>query len=176
MADMKKLLVIIGLLLIASIAVNIFLMTQQPQVDVKRDTTEVVRFDTITDTLPVVQKEKVTKYIRIPCSNSQQDSLIAGGVIKDSASDSSITLPIVQRTYTDDSTYTAFVSGAKIDSFPRLDSISVRQKTIERTITVTITEKEKSRRLRFGFYAGYGYGFKSRYFEPQVGCGITYTF
>lgn len=160
---MKKLLLIIGLLLIASVAVNIFLMTRKPQVDIKRDTTEVVRFDTITDTMPVVQTEKVTKYI----------------ILKDSVRDTitnEIVLQVVQRTYTDDSTYTAYVSGAKIDSFPRLDSISVRQKTIERTITVTITEKEKARRLRFGFYAGYGYGFKSRYFEPQVGCGITYTF
>lgn len=173
---MKKLFWILVLLLVVSVAVNVIILTRQPQVEVKTDTTEGVRFDTITDALPVEKSEKIVQYIRIPCSNFQPDSLTSDSLIQDSMPNSLITLPVVQKVYSDDSTYTAYVSGAKIDSFPRLDSINVRQKTTERTVTITITEKEKPRRLRFGFYAGYGYGFLYKGFEPQIGGGITYTF
>ena len=100
------------------------------------------------DTLPPAKGERVVKYIKIPCSNSQPDSLTSGGGVKDSMPNSLITLPIVQRKYTDDSTYTAYVSGAKIDSFPRLDSISVRQKTIEGTVTNTIYKEKHGLRLK----------------------------
>lgn len=123
----------------------------------KSDTTLVEKWDTIHDTLPPVKGERVVKYITIPCSNSQPDSLTSGGVIKDSMPNSLITLPIVQRKYTDDSTYTAYVSGAKIDSFPRLDSIMVRQKTIERTITNNIYRDRNGLKvkLRPSVSAGY---------------------
>lgn len=170
---MKTLFWILAILLIASIAVNVFILTRQPEVKEKRDTDYVVRWDTIHDSLPPEKGEKIVKYIRIPCSKSPQDSLIGDSLIQDSASNTLITLPIVQKKYSDDSTYTAYVSGAKIDSFPRLDSISVLQKIIERT--VTITEKERKRHWRFGLYAGYGYGFNYKGFEPQIGGGITYT-
>ena len=161
---MKTLFWILGILLVASIAVNVFILIHKPQVEIKRDTTEVVRFDTIKDTLPIVQKEKVTKYITVPDSQFIHDTVT-----------NEIVLPITQKMYSDDSTYTAYVSGAKIDSFPRLDSISVLQKIIERTVTVTITEKERKRHWRFGLYAGYGYGFNYKGFEPQIGGGVTYT-
>lgn len=132
--------------------------------DIKRDTIEVVKWDTLHDSVPDIRYEKVTKYVPIP------DSIL----ITDTITNEKV-LPIVQRTYSDDSTYTAYVSGAKIDSFPRLDSISVLQKIIERTVTVTITEKERKRHWRFGLYAGYGYGFNYKGFEPQFGGGVIYT-
>ena len=116
--------------------------------EIKSDSTLVVKWDTVHDTLPPAKGERVVKYIKIPCSNSQPDSLTSGGGVKDSMPNSLITLPIVQRKYTDDSTYTAYVSGAKIDSFPRLDSVSVRQKTIERTVTNTIYEEKHGLRLK----------------------------
>ena len=100
------------------------------------DTIEVVRTDTIRDTIPQYHYEKITKYISVP------DSIL----IRDTITNE-LVLPIVQRTYTDDSTYTAYISGAKVDSFPRLDSIDVYQKTIERTITNTIY---KTKHWRFG--------------------------
>ena len=130
--------------------------------DVKHDTIEVVKWDTLHDSVPDIRYEKVTKYVPVPDS-----ILITDTITKEKV------LPIVQRTYSDDSTYTAYVSGAKIDSFPRLDSISVLQKIIERTVTVT--EKERKRHWRFGLYAGYGYGFNYKGFEPQIGGGVTYT-
>lgn len=173
--SMKTLLWILAILLLASIAVNVFMLTRQPQVEIKRDTAEVVRWDTIHDSLPPEKGEKVISYVTIPCHHDTTDAG-NGNTQGDSLCDGSVTLPVVQKVYSDDSTYTAYVSGAKIDSFPRLDSINVRQKIIERNITVTVTEKEKFRRLRFGVYAGYGYGFLYKGFEPQIGVGITYSF
>lgn len=149
-SSLKTPLWILVLLLVASAAVNLFLLTRQPEVTEKRDTDLVVRWDTIHDSLPPEKGEKIVKYIRIPCSKSPQDSLIGDSLIQDSASNSSITLPVVQKTFSDDSTYTAWVSGPKVDAYPKLDSINVRQKIIERNITVTLTEKEKERHWRFG--------------------------
>ena len=105
--------------------------------EIKTDTTLVVKWDTVHDTLPEIRYEKKIKYIPVP------DSIF----ITDTITNEKV-LPIVQRKYTDDSTYTAYVSGAKIDSFPRLDSISVRQKTIERTVTNTIYEEKQGLRLK----------------------------
>lgn len=105
--------------------------------EIKTDTTLVVKWDTVHDTLPEIRYEKKIKYIPVP------DSIF----ITDTITNEKV-LPIVQRKYTDDSTYTAYVSGAKIDSFPRLDSISVRQKTIERTVTNTIYEEKHGLRLK----------------------------
>lgn len=110
--------------------------------DVIHDTIEVVRWDTLHDSVPDIRYEKVTKYVPVP------DSIL----ITDTITNEKV-LPIVQRTYTDDSTYTAYVSGAKIDSFPRLDSIDVYRKTIERTITNTIYKK-KHWRLGIGAVGG----------------------
>lgn len=139
---MKKLLYILILLLIASIAVNVFVLTRKPKMDVKHDTTEVVKWDTMHDSVPDIRYEKITKYVPVP------DSIL----ITDTITNEKI-LPIVQRIYSDDSTYTAYVSGAKIDSFPRLDSIDVYRKTIERTITNTIYKK-KHWRLGIGAVGG----------------------
>ena len=125
--------------------------------EIKTDTTLVEKWDTVHDTLPPAKGERVVKYIKIPCSNSQPDSLTSGSGIKDSMPNSLITLPIVQRKYTDDSTYTAYVSGAKIDSFPRLDSIMVRQRTVERIITNTIYKEKHGLRLKIRPAIGGGY-------------------
>ena len=141
--------------------------------EIKSDTTLVVKWDTVHDSLPPAKGERVVKYIKIPCSNSQPDSLTSGGGIKDSMPNSLMTLPIVQRTYTDDSTYTAYVSGAKIDSFPRLDSIAVRQKTIERTITNTIYKTKHCLRFKIRPAAGGGYDPLNKQWGVYVGGAVV---
>lgn len=125
--------------------------------EIKSDTTLVEKWDTVHDTLPPAKGEMVVKYIKIPCSNSQPDSLTSGGSIKDSMPNSLITLPIVQRKYTDDSTYTAYVSGLRYDIYPRLDSVIVCQKIIERTITNNIYRDRNGLKvkLRPAVSAGY---------------------
>lgn len=154
---MKKALCVLVILLLASFVVNIFILTRQPEVKEKRDTDYVVRWDTIHDSLPAEKGEKIIKYIAIPCSNNQQDSLKSDNLIQDSASNSLTILPIVQKKYTDDSTYTAYVSGPKINNYPKLDSINVLRKIIERNITETIIQEPHGLRLKVrpAFTAGY---------------------
>ena len=83
-----------------------------------------------------------------------------------------IELPKTQKVYTDDSTYTAYVSGYQ----PNLDSIKVRSRIVTNTITRTVTvEKPKYRKFNIGVVGGYGYGFKSKQVEPFIGIGITWS-
>lgn len=115
----------------------------------------------IRDTVPVVRKEKVVCYV--PVKGAEIDT------VRDTAM-----LAVVQREYSDDSTYTAWVSGVRYDVWPKLDSISVRQREITRTIKETITLQKKASRLSVGIVGGYGYGFGYRGFEPFVGLGASY--
>lgn len=164
---MKKFLFyLFAIFLILSIICNIgmFCKLKQPT-EVKNDTEYVEKWDTIHDSFPVldVRYEKIVKYIPIP------DSIL----VPDTNTNEPV-LPVIQRKYSDDSTYTAYVSGAMIDSFPRLDSIDVYQKTVYQTITNTIYKKRS--RWSFGIQGGYGIGILSGKIEPYIGFGGTYSF
>ena len=136
---------------------------------VRDDFKEKLLIDTLyitkTDTMPVPKKEYVVKYIKVPVP---KDSTITGSV-------DSVQLKVVQRTYSDDSTYTAYISGVAVDSFPRLDSISVTQRTIlidhevERTIT-------KTRPLTFGLQTGGGIGITTKKPDIYIGIGLQWNF
>ena len=132
-------------------------MSQKP----RTDTVEVVRWDTIHDSVPDVRYEKLTRYVRVPDSIFLTDTVTKERV-----------LPIVQRTYTDDSTYTAYVSGARIDSFPRLDSITVRQKIIERNITNTIYKDKKGIALKLRPSLSTGYDPVNRNWGVMIGGAV----
>ena len=146
----------LALLLLVSVLLNIY-QYKTRELPARTDTVETVRWDTVHENLPPLKGEKVIKNIKVPCSSSQPDSLTSGGGIKDSMPNSLITLPIVQRKYTDDSTYTAYVSGARVDSFPRLDSIITRQRTLERIVTRTVYMRKGglSIKVRPAVTAGY---------------------
>lgn len=130
----------LAVLLVLSVLVNIYQYRRQ-KVEASTDIVEVVRWDTVHDSLPPLKGEKVISCVTIPChhdttgtgKDNKQDDSIYGG---------SVTLPVVQRKYSDDSTYTAYVSGVEVDPFPRLDSIITRQRTLERIVTRTVY-KEK---------------------------------
>lgn len=132
----------------------------------QRDTTIVESKDTIyitmRDTLPAMKGETIVRYIKVqvPAEDTAQ---------KDS-------IPVVQRIFTDDSIYTAYISGIRYDSLPKLDSIIVRQRTITNTIREIITEKEKVRsRWNIGIQGGYGIGLQTGKPEPFIGIGISYS-
>lgn len=112
----------------------------------RTDTVEKVRWDTMHDTSPEKRHERRTRYVPVPDSVFIHDTVTGERV-----------LSIVQRTYTDDSTYTAYVSGARVDSFPRLDSIITRQRTLERIVTRTVYMKKGgfSVKVRPAVTAGY---------------------
>ena len=128
----------------------------------------IVKHDTIYiekhDTLPREKGEKVIRYVKIPYYIT--DTVQA----KDS-----IQMQIVQKTFSDDSTYTAYICGVKYDNLPKLDSITIRQREIINTIEKTITIQKQRSRWSVGLQGGYGIGLQSRSFEPYVGIGIGYA-
>ena len=126
-------------------------------------------FVEVRDTVPVVRKEKVVCYVKIPTKNEHDspDTLNKGD---------SLNMTVVQREYSDDSTYTAWVSGVRYAEWPKLDSISVRQREVSKTIkeTITLVERKKASRFSVGLIGGYGYGFANKGFEPFLGLGVSY--
>ena len=135
----------LALLLLVSVLLNIY-QYKTRGLPARTDTVETVRWDTLHDSVPDIRYETVTRNVRVPDSVFVHDT-VTGEMV----------LPIVQRTYTDDSTYTAYVSGARVDSFPRLDSIITRQRTLERIVTRTVYMKKGgfSIKVRPAVTAGY---------------------
>ena len=158
---MKKAVYFFAVALVVSLMCNYKQCTQN---DVLCDTVTVERIDTQyitkTDTVPDVQRETIIKYVGIP-------------VYKDSIVHDTLSVPVVQLTYSDDSTYTAYVSGLQYDSFPRLDSITVQQRNIYHEIERNITVEQK-RRLRLGVQAGAGIGVFSRKPDVYIGIGLQW--
>lgn len=137
-----------------------------PQERVREDFREKLRIDTqyisITDTFPIVSKEVLTRYIYIP-------------VTLDSSKIDSVPLAVVQRTYTDDSTYTAYVSGVLTDSFPRLDSIAIKQRYIYIDHEIERI-REKKPPITFGLQSGIGYGIIGKKPDIYIGIGMQWNF
>ena len=133
---------------------------------VKTEIREKLRIDTLyitkTDTVPKVKKEIHTKYVSVP-------------VYRDSIITDSVRLDVVQRIFSDDSTYTAYVSGAVVDSFPRLDSISITQRNIiiDHEIERIITKKKA---ITFGLQVGAGMGMIQKKPDIYIGIGAQWNF
>ena len=141
--------------------------------DVQSDTIFVEKWDTAYiekhDTLPAEKGKVIVKYVTIP-NTDMPDS-----VRDEPQPDGGMPMAIVQKQYSDDSTYTAYVSGIDYKEYPKLDSVIVRQREITHTVRETITVKKKSH-WHVGLQGGYGYGFLYKGFEPYVGVGVTYGF
>lgn len=133
---------------------------------VKTEIREKLRIDTIyidnTDTAPKVKKEIHIKYVSV-------------SVYRDSIITDSVRLDVVQRIFSDDSTYTAYVSGAAVDSFPRLDSISITQRNIiiDHEIERIITKKKA---ITFGLQVGAGIGVIQKKPDIYIGIGAQWNF
>lgn len=143
---------------------------------VRSDTVTVTRVDTLWhhDTVPKMIKEKVVSYVRVPVHSNSSDTG-KNDAYGDSVCDGSVTLPIVQREYSDDSTYTAWVSGVLVDTIgPKLDSIIVRERVVTNEITVTNTVMKNRSRWSVGLIGGYGYGIQAKQLDFFIGAGVTY--
>ena len=148
---------LLWLLLVASLLLNIWLygsMTRQPH---DTDTDTVTITDTVMVRVPVVRDSVVVRteiaYL------VKHDTLTHDSLTHDTVP---VVVPITQRTYSDDSTYTAWVSGYHAS----LDSIAVyRQMEL-------VTVRQKPRRWTVGLSAGYGLTPKG--LQPYVGLGVSY--
>ena len=178
---MKKGFWIVVAVLAASIAMNVWFWTSEPEIEtiLKRDT--VWRDTAIYEPQPAetVNTGRVV-YIRVPVKGG--NGLIGPtGLIGDSprcatavsqagtvpmaqnADSIDVPIPIVQKRY-EDSLYTAWVSGFE----PNLDSIRLYTPEIQTTVTKTVYEPTPL--LTLGVQVGGGYGLINR--KPDIYVGI----
>ena len=156
---MKKGFWIVLAMLAASIAMNVWFWTSEPETEtiLKRDT--VWRDTAIYEPQPAetVNTGRVV-YIRVPMPGARD-------TLRDTIRDSiDVPVPIVQKRY-DDSLYTAWVSGFE----PKLDSIRLYTPEIQTTVTNTVYEPIPL--LTLGVQVGGGYGLIHRQPDLYVGIG-----
>ena len=153
---MKKGFWIVVALLVASVAINVWFWTTEPEpsIVIKRDT--VYNDTTIYEPVPAETIDiGKTVYIKVPVPK-----YLPGDTVHDSIE---VPVPIYQKRY-DDSLYTAWVSGFE----PNLDSINLRLPTITETVTKTIVKP--SPLITVGIQAGGGYGIINR--KPDIYIGV----
>lgn len=157
---MKK---ILGILLCISLIVNMYLYMEYGTIKSNKiyDTTKIMVVDSIKKSYPVPVDSIIIRYA------TKSLAVARDCVAKDttqSVNDSmKVQIPISQKVY-EDTLYKAYVSGYE----PKLDSITIKQKTTY--ITHTIRDKES--RFRIGLQAGYGLTPKGM--QPYVGIGVSY--
>ena len=191
----------LGLALVLALAYGIWEHGTVRELKLKlnqRDTIKevVVKTDTVKDTIPKVVVEKEVGVIKVPVFGNigstkpayssqngdiKQKSGLESGLIDENSAEigvirDTLTLPLTQKEYSDDSTYTAWVSGY----LPCLDSIKVYRKTIYEKQTITIPAEKKKRtfwqRFGVGVQTGYGLGLDDKKAHPYVGVGIGFNF
>ena len=172
---MKKGFWIVVALLVASIAMNVWFWTSEPEIEtiLKRDT---VWRDTAIYEPQAVETINTGRvvYIRVPV-NKVDHRLIGdsprcattvsqAGTVPMAREDSiDVPIPIVQKRY-DDSLYTAWVSGFE----PNLDSLRLHMPEVTNTITKTV--RKPTPLLTLGVQMGGGYGLIHR--QPDIYVGI----
>ena len=154
---MKKGLWIVLALLAASIAINVWFWTTEPEpsVVIERDTVwkdSIIREPLPAETIDIGK----TVYIKVPVPK-----YLPGDTIHDSIE---VPIPIIQKRY-EDSLYTAWVSGYR----PNLDSIRLYLPEVQTTVTKTIVKPAPL--ITFGIQAGGGYGIINRKPDIYVGVG-----
>ena len=159
----KTSLVVLFVFLFISFGFNIWYVVKVKDVEIKENTTILTKTDTIRDTTLMVKNEKIVRVVR--------DTLINIKFIRDSIDTTKViaNIPVTQKEYSDDSTYTAWVSGYK----PNLDSINVYRKNVYINKETIITRKD-NKRLGIGPVVYGGFNMGSRQLDWGVGIGITY--
>ena len=152
----KTSLVVLLVFLFISFGFNIWYVVKDKDVEIKENTTILTKTDTIRDTTLVVKNEKIVRVVRDTLTNIDTMKVIAN-------------IPITQKEYSDDSTYTAWVSGYK----PNLDSINVYRNNVYINKETIITKKD-NKRLGIGPVVYGGFNMASRQVDWGIGIGITY--
>ena len=163
---MKKAFWILVGLLVASVAVNVWLAVRGPKVETTIETkTDTLWKDTMIEKpLPAetINTGRVV-YIKVPVPGKRD-------TLRDTIRDSiDVPVPIMQKRY-DDSLYTAWVSGFE----PNLDSILIHQREVTNTVTITNTIIKPFSRFSVGLQAGAGCGIFSHQPDLFLGVGLQY--
>lgn len=159
----KSVIIVLFALLFISFGFNVYYVVKDNDVEIKEKITTVTKIDTIMDTVLVAKKENVIKVIRDTLVNVEfiHDTIDTSMVVAD--------VPITQKEYSDDSTYTAWVSGYR----PSLDSINIYRKNIS-TNKETVIKKKDIHRFGIGPVVYGGYNFGTKKLDYGVGIGVSY--
>ncbi|MBE6336249.1 MAG: hypothetical protein E7066_06205 [Lentimicrobiaceae bacterium] len=130
-------------------------------------------YDTITFYKPVPKDSTVIKYVTVKLhvtDDKENNFPITDDAIQSDSSD--VIIPITQKVYTDDSTYTAYVSGYQ----PSLDSLLFMRRTETIIETIRSPTREFKKRWSVGVQVGYGITIdETPQFIPYIGLGVTYN-
>ena len=126
-----------------------------PGLKVVWDTTEVVRFDTITRYRPVFVRQYVHDTVRTYFTTVERDTVL-------------VDVPIERKVYEEDSLYRAVVSGWR----PSLDSLTIFPTTTTITIRETVPARDKA---RWGIGVQGGVGACKDGLTPYVGVGVSWN-
>jgi hypothetical protein len=125
----------------------------------------------------VIKTDTITKVDTVVIEKPVPDTVYIKEIIRDTvySTDSvlvEVLLPIETKTYTDDSTYIATISGFKAN----LDNIKVfpTTTTINREKVQEIALKQS--KITHGVQVGVGYGITSKSITPYIGYGISINF
>ena len=157
---MKK---ILGVLLCISMILNIFLYLEHCSIESKKvcDTTKVTIVDSVKKSFPVPVDSFIVRYVTKPLAVARD--CVAKDTTQPVNDSIKVQIPISQKVY-EDTLYRAYVSGYE----PKLDSITIKQ----RTTYITHTIRDKESRFRIGLQAGYGLTPKGM--MPYFGVGLSY--
>ena len=159
-----RLILVLLALLLLSFGFNMWYVFKPKDVVVREKTTVVEKCDTVRDTVPLIKKEKVVSLVTDTffCVKHIHDGVDSSKVIA--------SISITQKEFSDDSTYTAWVSGYR----PNLDSINVYRKNTYVTKEV-FTDVNSRKRFGVGPVLYGGYNVSGRRFDYGIGIGLTYS-
>ena len=141
------------------LVVMVFVGYHIPRKDAARHINHTITFvDTVRDTITIVKPKAV--YLQVFRIDTVRLATVDTIINTDSIF---VSVPIDRMVYTDDSTYTAIVSGYRAS----LDSISVYNKTITKELV------KKPPRISISLQAGYG--FTNNTPSPYIGLGVSYN-
>lgn len=152
---MRKLIYILVLALIASIALNLWQWHTTPPPPETVTVHDTAWRDTTMHQPVAAETIRTSRVIKVKIPSPAHTDTLHDSIL--------VQLPIEQRRYTD-TLYTAWVSGYN----PALDSIRIRQREITHTITRTIVNPAP--RFTVGIQTGAGYGIITR--RPDIFIGI----
>lgn len=167
---MKKAIIIITILLVASVIANVVLWNRAgPEEEVEK---VITTYDTIPYRQPVPVDSVVLRYVteKLPVADQPSKPIASYEAAVDSAvcqspkDSAEVVIPITQKIY-EDSTFRAYVSGFH----PALDSIQIFQ----RKETIYIRSPTKNKRWGIGIQAGFG--LTPHRVQPYIGIGISYN-
>lgn len=164
MKQYKWYIAMFGIIVILIIALNVSLhrikVLKANEGKTIRDTTIVVKLDTVKIIKPIYISQKVVDTLLMPI----KDTLRINDTLYQA-------VPTTQKYYAKDSLYRAWVSGYR----PNLDSIQIFPKTVYSTITNTIYKKPA--KVGVGLMVGYGMVFGQKVeLRPFLGAGVFYKF